>query len=53
MCPIPMQSYTYIVNVSKDINTYCIVLAAGRKVTDLETKMERMAEEKTDQNHGK
>ena len=46
LCSIPLQSYTDILNVSKKINTYYIVLAANRKVTDLETKLQKIAEEK-------
>ena len=33
--------------------TYILVLAANRKVTELETKMQRMVEEKAKQNPGK
>ena len=47
-----MQSYGDRVNVSENINTYCIVLAANRKVTDLETKIQEIEREKKEQNHG-
>ena len=42
-------------NSNGDTHTYCMVLelkTASKKVTELETKIQRMEEEQTEQNHG-
>ena len=44
---------THIVNVSRYMNVYWMVLAANKKVTDLKKEIQRMGEEQTEQNRGK
>ena len=46
---ISMKCYTYIINVNRYMNTYWMVLAANRKVAALETQIQRIVEQKTEE----